>query len=41
MIGLSDSDTNASYTTIDYAIYLRNNGALGVFENGARQGDVR
>ncbi len=23
MIGLSDSDTNVSYTSIDYAIYLR------------------
>ncbi len=27
-----------SYTTIDYAIYLRNNGALGVYENGANKG---
>ena len=38
MIGLSDSDTNASYATIDYAIYLRNDGTLGVFENGAYKG---
>ncbi len=38
MIGLSDSDTDVSYTTIDYAIFLANNGALLVFENGAYKG---
>ena len=38
MIGLSDSDTDEAMTTIDYAIYLANNGALLVFENGAYKG---
>ncbi len=38
MIGLSDSDTDASYATIDYAIYLRNDGCACVFENGASKG---
>ncbi len=39
MIGLSDSDTDVSFTSIDYAIYLRSNGALGVYENGANKGE--
>jgi RHS repeat-associated protein len=35
MIGLSDQNTNADYTTMDYAIYLQNNGRVNVYENGS------
>ena len=38
MIGLSDSDTNVNFSSIDYAIYLTANGALEVYENGATRG---
>ncbi|WP_103068346.1 hypothetical protein [Aquimarina sediminis] len=39
MIGLnSDPATNASYASIDYAIYLVSNGRVYVFENGANRG---
>ena len=37
MIGLSDQNTNANYTTIDYAIYLRTNGTVMVYENGSNR----
>lgn len=33
MLGLSHGNTNASYADIDYAIYLRNDGLLDVYEN--------
>jgi RHS repeat-associated protein len=35
MIGFSDQNTNADYTTMDYAIYLQNNGRVNVYENGS------
>ncbi|MEM9859099.1 MAG: DUF6443 domain-containing protein [Bacteroidota bacterium] len=35
MIGLSVSNTNANWNTIDYALYLRNNGTIHVRENGS------
>ncbi|HEX5171922.1 MAG TPA: DUF6443 domain-containing protein [Cyclobacteriaceae bacterium] len=38
MIGLSDQNTNANYTTIDFAWYLLNTGAINVYENGANRG---
>ena len=34
MIGLSEVNVDAHYNTIDYAIYLRHNGVLRVYENG-------
>jgi RHS repeat-associated protein len=37
MIGLSDQNTNANYTTIDYAIYLRTNGTVMVYESGSNR----
>ncbi|MBN1649487.1 MAG: VCBS repeat-containing protein [Spirochaetales bacterium] len=39
MFGLSDNNTNASYSTIDYAIYLMSNGNFRIYENGVNQGD--
>ncbi len=38
MIGLSDSDTNVSYTSIDYAIYLRNDGRLWSMKTALTRG---
>ena len=38
MIGLSDSDTNVNSTSIDYAIQMRADGVLEVFENGVSKG---
>ena len=38
MIGLSDSDTDVSYTSIDYALYLRNDGALGSLKTALTRG---
>ncbi|MBS7787306.1 T9SS type A sorting domain-containing protein [Flavobacterium sp. CYK-55] len=37
MIGLSSSDINSSYTSIQYAFYLENGGALYVYENGVQK----
>ncbi len=37
MCGLSDSNVDAHYTSIDYAVYLYN-GAVYVFENGTNRG---
>ena len=34
MVGLSDQDTSASYNTIDYAIYLRFDPLVYIYENG-------
>jgi len=39
MFGLSDTDVNDSYTTIDFAIYLRQNGSVLVYENGSNKGN--
>ena len=38
MIGLSDSDTDVSFTSIDYALFLRIDRGLRVFENGTEKG---
>ena len=38
MCGLSDSNPDANYNTIDYAVYLYGNGALYVYENGSSRG---
>ncbi len=38
MVGLSNSNTNAHYNTIDFAIYLAAGGALYVYESGANRG---
>lgn len=38
MIGLGNTDSNASYTDIEFAIYNAINGALLVYESGANMG---
>ncbi|MGC9342330.1 MAG: hypothetical protein ACP5E3_06500, partial [Bacteroidales bacterium] len=38
MIGLSTTDSDANYTSIEYAIYLRNDGNLFIYENGNNRG---
>src|SRR5690606_12691388 len=38
MIGLSSSNTNANFNTIQYAIYLMNNGSVKVYESGNDRG---
>ncbi|MCB9195603.1 MAG: PKD domain-containing protein [Flavobacteriales bacterium] len=38
MFGLNNSNTTSSYSDIDYAIDLRNNGYVYVFENGSNIG---
>lgn len=38
MIGLSNTNVNAHYNTIEYAIYLRTGGGINVFESGANRG---
>lgn len=38
MIGLSTSNVNSDYTTIQYAIYLQNNGTVNVYESGTNRG---
>ncbi len=39
MIGLNNLNSNSSYTDLDYAFYLVNNGGLRIFENGANRGE--
>jgi len=39
MIGLSDSDENTNFNTINYAFYLRNNGLLNIYESGTNRGN--
>lgn len=39
MFGLSHTDLNASYTSIEYAIYPKNDGTIGIYENGSSIGD--
>lgn len=34
MIGLSTTNANSNYTTIQYAVYLQNNGTVSIYENG-------
>jgi RHS repeat-associated protein len=38
MLGLSDVNANANYTSLDYAWYLKNNGILEVYESGTLRG---
>ena len=38
MFGLNFNNTTASYTDIDFAIYLVGNGTVGVYENGSSKG---
>jgi hypothetical protein len=38
MIGLSNSNTDNSYSSIRYAIYLQNNGSFNIFETGINRG---
>jgi len=38
MVGLSTTYTSSSYTTIQYAIYMVNNGTLQVYESGTLKG---
>ncbi|MDB5258458.1 MAG: hypothetical protein JWM14_3153 [Chitinophagaceae bacterium] len=38
MIGLSTTNTNANYTSIQYAFYLKNNGNLNIFESSTDKG---
>jgi len=38
MVGLSYSNRDANYTTIEYAVYLRYDGALRVYERGVYKG---
>jgi RHS repeat-associated protein len=40
MIGLSSSDPNTNYTSINYAMNLTNTGAITVYENGTSRGSV-
>ena len=39
MLGLSNGNASASYDTIGYAIYVRNDGTVRVYENGTNRGD--
>ncbi|MCB0409143.1 MAG: T9SS type A sorting domain-containing protein [Flavobacteriales bacterium] len=39
MIGLNSVNSNASYTDLEYAFYLVNNGSLLVYENGSNMGN--
>ncbi len=38
MVGLSATNSNVSYTTIDYAIYLKSNGLIEIYESGSSKG---
>ena len=38
MCGLSSTNGDASYASIEYAIFLYNNGNIYVYENGANRG---
>ncbi|MEN9330943.1 MAG: hypothetical protein RLZZ94_33, partial [Bacteroidota bacterium] len=39
MVGLSASYGSSSYTTIQYAVYLQSNAAVGVYESGTSRGN--
>ena len=39
MIGLSASDVNGSYSSIQYAFFLQSNGVVGIYESGSNRGD--
>jgi hypothetical protein len=38
MAGLSNANANTNYNTIEYAIYLRNDGQVGIYESGTNRG---
>jgi hypothetical protein len=38
MVGLSTTNTNSDFSSIQYAIYLQNNGNVSVYESGANRG---
>jgi hypothetical protein len=38
MLGLSATNTNSDYTTIQYALYLVNNGSVKIYESGIDRG---
>lgn len=38
MVGLSSSDVNSNYTSIQYCFYLLNTGALRIYESGTNRG---
>jgi RHS repeat-associated protein len=40
MIGFAESDLNSDYKYIDYALYLKNNGDLAVYESYISQGSI-
>lgn len=40
MAGLSNGDTDQSYGDIDFAVYLKANGGVGIYENGVSKGAV-
>jgi len=39
MAGLSSSNANANYNTIDYALHLRSGGAIYIYESGSYKGN--
>ncbi|MCZ4410477.1 T9SS type A sorting domain-containing protein [Cryomorphaceae bacterium 1068] len=39
MAGLSDSNVNSNFNTIDFAFYLQSNSNLGIYENGSNRGN--
>jgi len=39
MVGLSSSNASAHWDTIDYTIFMRDNGTLRVYEDGTNRGD--
>ncbi|MBT1710715.1 hypothetical protein KK062_20915 [Fulvivirgaceae bacterium PWU5] len=38
MVGFTDQNTTANYSDMDYAVYLRNNGVLWIYESGQDKG---
>ncbi|MEI6882604.1 MAG: hypothetical protein WCK82_14890, partial [Bacteroidota bacterium] len=39
MVGLSNTNVNSNFNTIQYAVYLRNNGQFEVYESGSSRGN--
>jgi hypothetical protein len=40
MAGLSNGDASPNYAEIDYAVYLKANGTVNVYENGVNRGEL-
>jgi RHS repeat-associated protein len=40
MVGLSDQNTNNDYTTIDYALYARNDALISIYEGGVAKATI-